>query len=73
MEGLAEIYIYLLDEGTDAWRPVQAVHVSGDVYRILSRNPDPEQERREFDSGESVRCKECNMDDDPYLVAYERA
>ena len=73
MEHLSEIWIYLLGEGTDVWRPVQAVHVNGDVYRIVSLNPDPEQETWEFNSKELVRCKKCKLDGNSCLVAYEHA
>ena len=53
----AIIYIYLKNEGTDVWRPVEAESVSGDVYRIVSINADPEDEHWEFGTGELVRCE----------------
>ena len=31
-----KIYVPLLDEGIDVWRPVEAVQETEDVYRILS-------------------------------------
>src|ERR1035441_3482104 len=34
------IYISLLDEGTDVWRPVSAERVSGEIYRITGTPPD---------------------------------
>jgi len=33
------IYVALLDEGVDVWRPVDAEHVAGDLYRL--RGPCP--------------------------------
>jgi hypothetical protein len=49
------VYVALLDEGTDCWRPVQAEHMSGDVYRLCG--PKHEDEVWEFQPGELVRCK----------------
>jgi len=51
------IYVYLLDEGTDCWKPVSAEHLGNDVYRIISVNKDPEDERWEFGNGEVVRYR----------------
>ena len=51
-----QIYVALLDEGTAVWRPVEAVLVGPDEYRIVSRNADPEDEIWEFQEGDVVRC-----------------
>jgi hypothetical protein len=51
------IYVYLLDEGTDVWRPIEAVPVGDDVYRIVSENPYPEDEHWQFSAGDLVRCE----------------
>lgn len=73
MERFSQIYVYLLEEGTDVWRPVQAVHVRGDVYRIISPNLDHEDEKWQFASGELVRCEErVSTNGGTYLAAYER-
>jgi len=49
------VYVALLDEGTDCWRPVQAEHISGDTYRLCGpKHPD---EVWEFQPGDLVRCK----------------
>ena len=50
------IYVYLLDEGTDVWAPVDAERVGDDLYRIVSENSDPDDECWEFTTGEVVRC-----------------
>lgn len=72
MENATEIYVYLLDEGTDAWRPVQAVHVGGDVYRIVSTNTDPE--KWEFSFNKLVHCKERkSIEGESFLTAYRQA
>jgi hypothetical protein len=73
MDSLSQIYVYLLEEGTDVWRPVQAAHVRDDVYRIISSNLDPEDEKWQFASGELVRCeKRMSPEDGVHLVACER-
>lgn len=73
MKNLFQIYVYLLEEGTDVWRPVQAAHVRDDVYRIVSPNPDPEDEKWQFACGELVRCKEqLSREVGVHLLAYER-
>lgn len=57
MKKETQIYVYLLDEGTDVWRPVKAVHQSGDIYKIISLNHNHEDEKWEFLHGDLVRCK----------------
>ena len=51
------IYVYLLDEGTDVWRPIEAIPVGNSVYRIVSENSDPEDEHWQFSNGDLVRCE----------------
>jgi hypothetical protein len=63
------IFVYLLDEGTDVWRPVQAEHVSGDRYRIIGTNSDPDDEHWEFQTGEVVRCEFRDLSGGKCLVA----
>jgi hypothetical protein len=65
----ATIYVELLDEGTSAWRPVQAVIVAGGVYRIVSENLHLDDERRRFPSGAVVRCEERQISRGLGLVA----
>jgi hypothetical protein len=55
---LVQIYVKLLDEGTDVWRPVNAECVGMDSYRIVSENPDSKSEEWEFTQGQIVRCEE---------------
>lgn len=38
------IFVYLLDEGVDVWRPVDAEIVAPDWYRILSENENGDDE-----------------------------
>jgi len=67
------IYVYLLDEGTDVWRPVAAEELRDGVYRIISENPDPDDERWEFPPGSVVRCEDRQLSDGRFLVAVARA
>jgi hypothetical protein len=46
---LTQIYVYLLEEGVDVWRPVQARALGGDEFEILG--PVPEDEVWEFPPG----------------------
>ena len=65
------VYVYLLDEGVDVWRPVQAKHLGGDEYEIQSINPDPEVESWQFHTGDRVRCKLKRFHEGEELAAYE--
>jgi hypothetical protein len=47
-EATNKVLVYLMDEGSDAWYPVEANHVSDDLYRIAGENPDPEDLHWEF-------------------------
>jgi hypothetical protein len=60
-----------LDESVKCWRPVSAVHVSEDSYRIV--DPVPEGEAWLFQPGEVVRCKQREFSDGTGLTAYEPA
>jgi hypothetical protein len=66
---MTKIYVPLLDEGTDVWRPVSAEHVREDVYRIVGE--DPEDERWRFSSGQLVRCRQQKLSAGNCLAAYE--
>ena len=65
------VYVSLLDEGVDVWRPVTAEHIRDDVYRIAGEPPDPEDENWEFLPGQLVRCRQHTLSGDSSLVAYE--
>lgn len=57
------IYIYLLDEGTDVWRPAEAEDLGNNRYRIISMNNDPEDKKWEFQTGDIVICEERVLND----------
>lgn len=63
------IYVALRDEGTDVWRPVEAEPCGADQFRIVSANPDPEDEQWEFPSGAVVRCERRKLSGGLRLVA----
>ena len=67
------VYVALLDEGVDAWRPVQAERVRGDLYRLTGERP--EGEAWPFAVGDVVKCAPRMLDgqSEPVLVAYEKA
>jgi hypothetical protein len=47
------IYVRLLDEGTDVWRPVRATRVGSSTYEI-ARQPVPQDESWSFQPGDIV-------------------
>jgi len=68
------IYVYLPDEGTDVWAPVDAEHVRDDVYRIVDCRG--EDKAAQFGKDALVRCRLQNLSGDggricECLVAYE--
>lgn len=65
------IYIYLLNEGTDCWRPVDAERVNKDCFKITTVNSDREDENWQFQAGAIVRCKERVLSGEKVLVAVE--
>ncbi|HVB16771.1 MAG TPA: hypothetical protein VNF04_09580 [Stellaceae bacterium] len=51
------VYVKLLEEGADVWRPVPAMALPGGTFRL--RRPDwydPEDESWEFLPGATVKC-----------------
>lgn len=67
---LKTIFVRLLDEGTDVWRPVEAIQIDANTFQIASDNPSPEDEIREFGRGQNVKCKEVLSEEgDMILVA----
>jgi hypothetical protein len=73
MTKVVQIYVALLDEGTDVWRPVQAEHLSGNVYRILSQSYDRQIESWQFEPGEVVFCEMIESSEGRILAATRKA
>jgi hypothetical protein len=67
------IYVPLLDEGIDVWRPVDARRLSPDTYLIVDQDYDRRTERWEFEPGTAVRCRKENRNGRQILVATEAA
>jgi len=68
---MTQIYVPLLDEGTDVWRPASAEHIRDDVYRITSEPS--EDEYWKFSAWQLVRCRQQKLSGGDCLVAYESA
>ena len=51
------VYVPLVGEGTDCWRPVHADRIDGDVYEITV-DKEPDGERWAFPPRSRVRCRE---------------
>ena len=73
MTSVVRIYIALLDEGVDVWRPVQAEHLSSNVYRILSQPYDRTVEHWQFEPGDVVLCEMVESSNGRILAATRRA
>lgn len=68
-----KIYVELLDEGTLVWRPVEAIHLRDDLYRIAEDNAQPDGEHWAFRRDSIVRCKvKRTQEGDLILVAHEQ-
>lgn len=66
----AEIFVRLLDESVDVWRPVKAERVGADRFRIVEQPYSRDSERWEFEPGDEVVCE--LRDDDQFLAATRR-
>jgi hypothetical protein len=67
------IYVALLDEGIDVWRPVEAERLSPDRYLIIDQNYDRGIEGWQFEPGTVARCRKEKRDGRQILVATEVA
>ncbi|MHB8419237.1 MAG: hypothetical protein ACYDCL_14265 [Myxococcales bacterium] len=67
------IYVGLLDEGVDVWRPVLAESVQGSKYRIIEQAYDRKMEKWEFEPGDEVICDLVKWENKPVLVAKRKA
>ncbi len=71
--GQRTIYVPLLDEGTEVWRPVAAEELPNGVFRIVAGRPDWNDERWEFPPGAVVCCEQRELSGESALVAVKRA
>ena len=65
-----KIYMALLDEGIDVWRPIDAERLGPDIFRVIG--PVPDGETWAFQPGEVVRCQKRKLSDGTHEVATER-
>jgi hypothetical protein len=72
MTDIAEIYVALLDEGVDVWRPVQAERVSDEMYRILDQHYQRSIETWQFGPGDVVLCEMVESSDGRILAATKK-
>jgi len=64
------IYIQLLEEGTEVYRPVPAIELKKDVFEVKGQVIyDPEDEIWEFKPGTRVVVEERDLDGELRLVA----
>ena len=68
----ATVYVRLLNEGVDVWRPVKAVRLSETTYQ-LSEEPTPEEEAWSFQPGDVVVAEHRAGDPEQRMVAVARA
>lgn len=66
------IYVALLDEGVDVWRPVPAHQADDQTYVILRPDGyDPTEENWEFPPGSIVKVRSRRVSDGTILAASE--
>ena len=63
------VYVRIVNEDVDVWRPVAAEHVGGDSYRLL--DDPPEDEEWPFVRNDVVRCEHRRLSGGIVLVAAE--
>lgn len=73
MSRTVQVHVSLLGEGVDVWRPVQAEHLGGSIYRIAVQPYDREVETWEFGPGERVVCEYVESSEGSILAATRRA
>lgn len=69
MQMTTTIYVKLVNEGTDVWRPVDAKRVSDGLFRLVGTND--ESEMWEFPSGSIVRVESRTLSSGSEVVAVE--
>ncbi|MCH8270858.1 MAG: hypothetical protein IH985_06565 [Planctomycetes bacterium] len=73
MKRTRQIYMPLLDEDVDVWRPVQAEHLRGNVYRILEQPPSLKDESWKYNLGDEVLCEMVESSNGRILAAVRKA
>jgi len=73
MTNAETVYVTLLDEGVDVWRPVLARRLEGNAFAIIDQPYDRDDERWQFEPGARVVCEERVLEGTPVTVAIARA
>jgi hypothetical protein len=73
MSNSVKIFVGLLDEGVDVWRPVQAEHLHGDIYRIMDQSYSRDAEKWQFEPGALVVCDLIESNEGQILAATDLA
>jgi hypothetical protein len=63
------VYVKLLEEGVECWRPVEAERLTSGDYVVVGSNESDGDEIWEFSSGAVVRCEHRMLSGGPRLVA----
>lgn len=69
MSGNAEIFVRLLDEGVDVWRPIKAERLSENIFKVSDQPYDRGTEAWEFGPGDVVECELITTSDGQILAA----
>ena len=63
------VYVSLLNEGVEVWRPARAVPLNSEVFLLSPDQEVPKEEEWQFIPGQVVICKRRQLEDGPALVA----
>jgi hypothetical protein len=66
---LTQIFIRLIDEPVDVWRPVLAERQTDSIYRIVDQTYNRDIETWEFSPGDEVVCEMIDSSDGQILAA----
>ncbi len=67
---MTTIYIRLLDEGTEVFRPTSGERVGNALFKVLpTSNYNPQDEKWEFVPGSLVECEKRKLEGEEVLVA----
>lgn len=69
---MTQIYIALLDEAVNVWRPVSAKHIKDNIYQIIDQNNDYSVETWQFNYGETVMCEMKDVSEGRILAAVRK-
>ena len=69
---IVTIYVYLLDEGIDVWRPVDGIHIKNNIYQIKPESIIPKTETWQFLPSDIVLCEEKILSKGKQIVAVKK-